>query len=132
MLLFGMLGCTSVGPSDLIGTWVIKDASRQVLPTELQKPSAKIVFDRNGTFVASGLPGLFYFPGRHAAQLDTGSGAWRIVSRDGKQLVQLDFQAIEGWKDALPFGTQLNVSRGSLFYFFGDPDEGRRVAFERK
>jgi hypothetical protein len=46
--------------------------------------------------------------------------------------VQLDFQVIAGWKDVLPYGTQLEVSRGSLFYFLGDADEGRRVAFDKK
>jgi hypothetical protein len=132
LLFFGMLGCKSVQSSDLTGTWVIKDASRKVLPTGLRKASARIVLDANGTFVASDMPGLFYSPGRHAAQLETGSGAWKLVSREGKQQVQLDFRVIAGWKDALPYGTQLDVSRGSLFYFFGDADEGRRVAFERK
>jgi hypothetical protein len=98
----------------------------------LQKASAKIVLDANGTFVASDIPGLLYSPGRHAAQLENGSGAWKLVSREGKQQIQLDFQVIAGWKDALPYGTQLDVSRGRLFYFFGDADQGRRVAFERR
>jgi hypothetical protein len=127
-----MLGCKDVKSSDLPGIWVIKDASRKSLPAELQNAAAKIVLDANGTFVASDMPGLFYFPGRHAAQLESGSGAWKLVSRDGKQQVQLNFQAITGWKDALPYGTQLDVSSGSVFYFFGDADEGRRIAFEKK
>jgi hypothetical protein len=131
LLSVGMLGCNRVQTSDLAGTWVIRDASRQVLPAELQKASAKIILGANGAFVASEVPGLFYFPGRHAAQLESGSGVWKLVSRADKQQVQLDFQAIAGWKDALPYGTQLDVSRGSLFYF-GDADEGRRVVFERK
>ena len=110
----------------------MKDASRQVLPAELQKASARIVLDANGTFVAFDMPGLFYFPGRHAAQLENGSGLWKLVSREGKQQVQLDFRVIAGWKDALPYGTQLDLSKGSIFYLFGDADEGRRVAFEKK
>lgn len=128
---FLVLGCKSVQPGDLTGTWVMKDRSRRVLPAELQRASAKIVLDANGTFVASDIPGLFYFPGRHAAQLDSGSGVWKLVSREGKQQSQLDFQVIAGWKGALPYGTQLDVSKGSLFYFFGDADEGRRVSFDK-
>ncbi len=136
-LLFGMLGCKSVQPSALTGTWVMTDASRQVLPTELQKAPAKIVVDVNGTFVASDMPGLFYFPGRRTARLESGSGVWKLVSREGRQQVQLDFHAIADWKETdLPYGTQLDVSRGfsavSLYYFLGDADEGRRVEFERK
>jgi hypothetical protein len=130
--LLGMLGCNSVQPSDLAGTWVMKDDSRRILPAELQKASGKLVLDANGTFVASDVPGLFYFPGRHAARLESGSGLWKLVSREGRQQVQLDFQTIVGWKDALPYGTQLNVSSGSLYYFWGDPDEGRRASFEKK
>lgn len=129
---FGMLGCKSVQPSDIAGTWVMKDDSRRVLPTELRKASGKIVLDANGTFVASDVPGLFYFPEHHAAQLESGTGAWKLVSREGKQQVQLDFQTIADWKDALPYGTQLDVSKGSLYYFFGDADEGRRVSFEKR
>jgi hypothetical protein len=130
--LLGMLGCKDVQPSDLAGTWVMKDDAQRVLPAELRTASGKIVLDANGTFVASDMPALFYFPGRHPAQLESGTGVWKLVSREGKQQVQLDFQTIAGWKDALPYGTQLDVSRGSLFYFFGDADEGRRISFEKK
>jgi len=132
LLFFGTLGCKSVQPSDLTGTWVMNDESREILPPELQKVSAKIVLNANGTFVATDMPGLFYFPGLRAIQLESGSGEWKLVSREGEQQVQLDFQAIAGWKDGLPYGTQLDVSTGSLFYFVGDADEGRRVSFERK
>ena len=137
LLFFVMLGCKTVQSSDLTGTWLVKDSSRQVLPPELQKAAAKIVVDANGTFVVSDIPGLFYFPGRRAARLESGSGVWKLVSREGKQQVQLDFHAIADWKESdLPYGTQLNVSRGwsavSLFYFLGDADEGRRIDFERK
>jgi hypothetical protein len=83
------------------------------------------------------MPGIFYFPGRRAARLESGSGVWKLVSREGKQQVQLDFHTIADWKETdLPYGTQLDVSRGwsavSLFYFLGDADEGRRIDFERK
>ncbi len=136
-LLFGMLGCKSVQPNDLVGTWVMKDSSRQILPTQLQKNSANIVLAANGTFVASEMPGLFYFPGRRTARLESGSGVWKLVSREGKQQVQLDFHVIDDWKGtSLPYGMQLDVSRGfsaaSLYYFLGDADAGRQVAFEKK
>jgi len=113
------------------------DASRQVLPSELQKASAKIVLDPNGTFVASDMPGLFFFPGYRDARLESGSGFWKLVSREGRQQVQLEFHAITDWKQTeLPYGTQLDVSKGwsalSLYYFLGDADEGRRIEFKKK
>jgi hypothetical protein len=77
------------------------------------------------------MPGLFYFPGSRAARLENGTGVWKLVSIEGKQLVQLDFQVIADWKEGLPYGTQLGISRGRLFYFLGDADEGRRIAFVR-
>ena len=120
----------------------MKDASRQVLPTELQKASAKLVLDANGTFVASELPEELplvapYDVKNRNVRLDTGSGVWKIVSREGKQQVQLDFHTMVGSKEGgVPYGTQMDVSRGwsavSLYYFLGDADEGRRVSFERK
>ena len=134
---FGMSGCHNIHPSDLDGTWLMKDSSRQALPTDLQKASPKIVMDAKGTFVASDMPGLFYFPGTRAVRSESGSGTWKLISSDGKQQVQLDFQEINDWsKSNLPYGTQLDVSRGwsavTLFYFLGDADEGRRIDFERR
>src|SRR5258708_738368 len=138
LLLFGALGCnrTRVTASDLTGTWVIRDASRQRLPAELRKASAKIVLEANRTFVASDVPGLFYVnPGR--ARLDTGSGVWKLVSREGRQQVQLDFHAIAERKEGpIPWGRQFYFAGGSpaviLFYYVGAPDEAGRIKFKRK
>lgn len=129
-MLIALVGCKNVEPGDLAGTWMLEDASRQVLPPELQKAPAKIVLNANGTFVASAIPGLFEFPG-HPMQLEAGRGVWQLVSREGERHVQLNFQVIENWKDGLPYGTQLFVSKGSLVYFLGDPDEQRGVAFQK-
>ena len=114
----------------------MKGSSRQVLPREVQQALPKIVLDADGTFVVSEVPGLFYSPGRRAARLESGRGVWKLVSGEGKQQVQLDFHVIAEWKEIdLPYGTQLDVSRGwsavSLFYFLGDPDEGRMIDFEK-
>jgi hypothetical protein len=103
----------------------------------LQKASAKIVLNPNGTFVASDMPGLFFFPEHRDARLESGSGMWQLVSREGRQQVQLEFHEIADWKkNELPYGTQLDVSRGwsavSLYYFLGDADEGRRIEFEKE
>lgn len=78
------------------------------------------------------MPDLFAFPGRDVPRLGTGSGTWGLVSLDGQQKVQLKFQVIANRKDTLPYGAQLDISSGSLYYFLGDPDDGRRVSFEKK
>ena len=136
-LLSGIVGCNNVRSAELSGTWLMTDASRQVLPTGLQQTSATIVLDANGTFVASNMPGLLFFPGHRDARPESGRGTWKLVSREGKQQVQFDFEEIADWnKNELPYGTQLDISRGwsslSLYYFLGDADEGRRIEFERQ
>ena len=118
LVFFGILGCKNVQPSDLAGTWAIKDGSRKSLPAELQNASAKIVLDTNGTFVASDMPGLFYFPGRHAARLESGSGTWKIVSRDGKQQVQLNFQVIATGKTRFPTAHNSTFPAEACFIFW--------------
>jgi len=131
------LGCKSVQPSELLGSWLMTDSSRQAVPSQLQKASARIALYPNGTFVASDMPALFFFPGHCEARLESGTGVWKVVSIEGQQQVQLNFQTIADWnKTDLPYGTQLNISTGwskvSLYYFIGDPDEGRMIEFERK
>lgn len=139
--LLGTLGCKTVQHSDLAGTWMMKDSSRQFLPTELQNAVPKIVLDPNGTFVASEIPEELpppptqpYDPKRRTVRLDSGSGVWKLVFREGKQQIQLNFQTMQGNKD-VPYGTQIDVSMGrsvmSLYYFLGDADEGRRVTLEK-
>jgi hypothetical protein len=116
---------------------VMTDASRQILPDGLRNASAKIVLNPDGSFLASEMPGLFYVPGGRGIRLESGSGGWKLVSREGGQQVQLNFYAITDWsKTELPYGTQLDVSKGwslaKLFYFVGDADEGQRIEFEKK
>ena len=137
LLFFGVLGCNGVKPSDVTGTWVVTEGSRQRLPTAQQKASAKIVLDANGSFVASDLPEDLLYGPEVADRLVTGSGVWKLVSREGGQQVQLEFHAIAvGQRGGVPHGALLDVSRGwsalRLFYFKGDADEGRRIEFERK
>jgi hypothetical protein len=134
------MGCSSAKPSEVTGTWVVTDKSRhRFLPAAQQKAAAKIVLDANGTFVSSEIPeDLLYGPPEAGTQLVTGSGDWKLVSREGKQQVQLTFETIaQGQRGAVPHGTQLNVSKGwsavSLFYFQGgDADQGRKIEFEKK
>jgi hypothetical protein len=102
------------------------------LPANLPRMPASFTFYANGTFTALRIPGLFYFSGQRPMRLESGSGSWRLVTRESRQQVQLDFQKIENWKGGLPFGAQLEISSKRLFYFIGDPDEGRIMVFEKK
>jgi hypothetical protein len=139
LLFFGMLGCQNVKSIDVIGTCVVSDESRQrFFSAAQQKASAKIVLDANGSFVASEVPeDLLYRPPAADAGFVTGSGVWRLFSREGRKQVQLEFRAITvGQRGNVPYGTHLNISGGSsdvsLYYFQGDPDQARRIEFDRK
>jgi hypothetical protein len=137
----GLIGCGSVKPTEMIGTWVVTEQSRQrFLPASQHSAAARLVLDANGTFVASELPeDLLYGPPEAADRLVTGTGIWKLVSNEGRQQVQLQFNNITaGQRGNLPYGTALNVSTGfgstvDLYYFEGgDADQGRRVEFEQK
>lgn len=57
LLSLGMLGCKVVNPSDVTGTWVVTNESRQrLLPGSQRKATAKMVLEANGTFAASAVP----------------------------------------------------------------------------
>lgn len=131
LLLGELLGCRQVRSADLTGTYAVTAASRRVLPAKFSLTSSKLVLNADGSFTASELPGLFYVPDRHPVRLESGSGVWKLVSREGEQQVQLEFHAIEGWTEGLPYEMQLNLARGQLFYFLGDPDQARRVTLAK-
>ncbi len=138
LLCFGMPGCKSYDTSDVTGTWVVTTESRQrFLSAAQQKASAKIVLETNQRFIASEVPeDLLYGTTEAGAGLVTGSGVWKLASHEGRQQVQLEFRAITvGQRGSVPCGAQLDISRGwsavSLYYFQGDPDQVRRIEFEK-
>src|SRR3954453_17426930 len=111
LLCLGLLGCKSAKPADITGTWVVADQSRQrFLPASQRSAAARIVLNTNGTFGASELPeDLLYGPPEAAERLVTGSGVWKLVSREGRQQVQLEFNTITaGQRGNVPYGTMLN------------------------
>ena len=139
LLCFGLLGCMSANTSDITGTWFVANKSRlRFLPAEQQKATAQITLEPNGIFVASEIPeDLPYGPPEAGVGLVTGQGVWRLLSREGKQQIQLTSEQISvGQRGMVPFGAQLTISRGwsavSLFYFQGDADQGRKIEFEKK
>jgi hypothetical protein len=137
LIVIGMMACKDVQPGNLNGTWVMNDASRRILPDDLRQASPKLVLDPNGSFTVTEMPGLFYFPKRRPARLETGSGVWRLEVQEGRQMIQLNFHSIADWKQTdLPFGTQLNATKRwstiVLYYYLGDPDSGRMIELEKQ
>src|SRR5439155_26271466 len=141
-LFIGMLGCKSVQPNDVIGTWVMKDQSRNELPREFKKGLAKIVVNADGTFVASELPEPLHpvppYDMKVRMRLDSGSGVWKLASWEGAQQLQLEVHDLASADENShgSYGFPLIVSRGwsavTLSYALGDPDEGRSAEFEKR
>ena len=127
---FAVSGCTNVKSADLVGTWVLSNPSRSLMKLE-PGTDASLVLDKEGTFVAANLP-RFLHSGGSSGETSSGNGRWRMIARDGKQQVQLDFHKIVGWNGPLPYGAQLEVSGKSLYYFVDDPDEAKRVSLQRQ
>lgn len=132
LIALGCIGCKSVGRNDLIGTWILDPDSRGNLPADIRNVNGTFVFNSDGSFTCADVPGLFYFPKKIAARPESGRGEWHLVSKDGGRQVQLDFQTIENWKDGIPYGTFLFISRRHIRFFLGDPDEGRAVEFYKR
>jgi len=134
VLLLALLvpGCKGVPRRYVVGTWAIRADTRAEMPPNLINGSGNFTFNRNGTFTAAQIPGLFYVKNLRPMRLESGSGNWRVVNQGSRQFVQLDFSKIENWKGSLPFGTQLEISSKRLIYFIGDPDDGQVVVFEKK
>ena len=130
LLVSGVLSCSNLQPADVVGTWVVTDASRTRLPADAQKAAARIVLDANGTFVATDVPGLFARDERDASILETGRGVWRFVTLGGEQQLLLEFRQRSNTPDQSSRG--LHVSRRRLYYFIGGPDVGLRVSLEKQ
>jgi hypothetical protein len=136
LMFLGLSGCKSVKPEQLTGTWLITNDSLKNVPIELRKNSARIVLNADGSFTAFDLPSEFHFsPDGHGP--GGGKGDWKLAWQEGRLRVQLVFHEITNKGIPGPFGMPLEISRGwssieSLYYFWGDPDSGRRVEFERK
>jgi hypothetical protein len=135
-LLIALLGCEEgrVTANQLSGTWVISEDSKQraaVVPNAIPK----VILNENGTFVVSELPGEVLYrqsSDERVRLLVSGGGRWKLVLKDGRQFVQLDFQTIVGAKESdVPYGTHLGILSTSagpiLYYFHGHIDEGIRI-----
>lgn len=124
LFLFGAaLGCTSVKSGDLVGNWIMTDASRQVLPSDLRSLAPRLTLAADSTFIAGDLPKSRSID---AVVARSGHGMWRVRAQQGRDLIQLTFEG--------GFGDELDISnsRGSqttLYYFIGDPDSGQRIEF---
>ena len=135
VLMIGIGGCRPSEPKDVTGTWVVSGESRERFLTVSQRNLiGTIILNEDGTFAATEVPdGLVEGPGPV-----TGSGVWKLIDHNGIE-VQLEFRIIKDSKAVgVPYGTQLKISKtisGSatgLYYFQGDPDEGRRIDLHRK
>ena len=125
LLLCSTIGCTSVKPDDLVGSWSMTESSRRYLPSEVSRVAPRLTLNSGGTFSAVEYPrsGL-----RETWTAFSGRGTWTFQRPAGSEDVYLAFDD--------DFGNQLWISNfpGSpttLYFSVGDPDSGRRIQFTR-
>jgi|SRR5579864_8741784 len=134
----GMFGCKTPQPADVVGTWMITDEARHGLPPEMQKASGALVVSRDWTFEAKELPEELDVDGKAERRLNSGNGTWVLAHFDGGQQLDLEFHSFSSGKldDRGPYGFPVEISWGwsarELYYFLGDPDQGRRVTLARR
>ncbi|HEY1209622.1 MAG TPA: hypothetical protein VGE85_09655 [Terracidiphilus sp.] len=134
LLLFGVTGCRKVTPTDLAGTWTITEDSRTILSASTRNASPKIVLWPNGQFVANDLP-VFTIPPEQE-KVGNGRGEWKIISEHGRQQLLLIFSERNGVTQQGGYGYPLDFDIGystlGLYYYLGDPDEGRRITLIKR
>jgi len=99
---------------------------------------ATLTLTRDGKFVATSVPATFLGinDGKHML---SGTGTWSIIQLDSAydKRMQFTFTKVEGITlQNLPWGAQLLIQGSNktpqLFYYVGDPDDGRKVVFRRE
>jgi len=105
---------------------------------ETRQARGKLSLSKTGEFTSEELPRemLYSMPGMTHMPTISGTGTWRLGRVGGDLALLLTFRAISGPTELkVPNGTQLMVYSGwrkiTLYFFLGDPDEGKRVDFEK-
>ena len=143
VLLLIMTGCNDVQTSEVVGTWIMKEESREYLPPEVEKSTGKITVLIDGTFVAHELPGRkwHFDSGKYVDKWEviSGSGNWKFTSLSGGQKdLYLWFNKLSvdnADEQDVSYGFSLFISRWwstiDMHYSLYDPDQYDRVEFEK-
>ena len=124
VLALGLVGCNEPKTTDMVGTWNLTAASRPYLPPDMAGISPRLVLGADGHLTATDLPGEFH-GSLDIVERFSGKGSWTIITKDGRQQLQLNFDGA--------YGTQFDIANDGgawkLRYFLGDPDEHLRLEY---
>jgi len=128
LVLFGW-GCDFKTPTEknIVGVWAISPSAKEKL-THFD-PSGAMFFNGDHTFTAQNLPSEMFGGLLKDESTISGSGEWAL----DKAKLRLHFKAVNKEQNA-SVGTVLEVQEKTppiLFFYLGDPDEGRVVAFQK-
>ena len=133
LCLFAAAACNHSSPTgrDLAATWTIAEESWSLLSSEYRAEKVSLSLRSDGTFDAVDLPGeLLYIEKPARDSVVSGSGRWELKREE----LTLDFTETNHAPRStyrtsmLVEGDQQNPL---LYYYSGDPDEGRRIYFVR-
>lgn len=140
LLLAALTGCSKLVESDFEGEWTLRESSRDNLPTTAANASPELSLLVDRTFSISDAPMTLYMGADVAPTAKTwllsGSGTWRLTANEGHEIIELSFKSIrDGLGGRFPFQTYsipLQAGKQEIYYFEGDPDNYKRIVFERK
>jgi hypothetical protein len=116
---------------------MLTEQTRTPVTSQPRQATGTIDFEQGGRFSARDVPvGILGTQRTQQPHVFSGAGTWKLVSKGGSQEVELLFQEMQNSVSLrTPYGTRLIIGeRGTsivLFFFDGDPDEGRKVEFQR-
>ena len=140
-IILPMNGCQKVQTFEVVGTWVMKEESRKLLPSDIENSLVKITVLGDGTFIAYELPRIGYFySGKYVDKwrVISGSGTWKFLDISGSQNLHLwfhEFSFENEEKKNVSEGFPLVISKVwstiDMYYDLSDPDQFMRVEFEK-
>jgi hypothetical protein len=131
-LVLWLSGCgREVKLSELTGTWVVTQESRERFPLGLRDDLGLLTLDSDGLFTARELPGEIFGQNKRSV---SGSGRW--VFEEDDESMRLDLlDIVAGDRALVPYSTQVDVfSSGSslrLRYYIGDPDQLNTIDLQK-
>jgi hypothetical protein len=131
-----LVGCqVPIKREDVVATWVITSESTKILGSKLAPTRATISLNGDGSFAARGMSGdaLFIRP-EERQQIFDGNGKWWLGTHQGSTIVVLRFEEINDARRSAELLLSIYRTKSvfELVYYYGDPDQGKRIAFAKE
>jgi hypothetical protein len=120
--------------TQIVGRWSPTPASALLLNIKSETTRCQITFAKDGTFVTSGVPDYLTTTSNLAAgNLVSGSGKWSLDKNQGRYVVELDFDIMNGAATQFHTSSLIAdvVSGNPLLYCWVGEEGGKRFEFQK-